>query len=125
VACAPGVLYSILTNLITNALKYLGDSPERRVTVRSAQRAGRVLVEVQDTGSGVPAGLVQQIFEPYTRVPSAHAAPGHGLGLATVKRLVAAHGGHVGVRPVDGRGSIFWFELPSPSELQAAPHAPL
>jgi signal transduction histidine kinase len=125
VACSPGVLYSILSNLINNALKYLGESHERRVSVRSAQRGARVLVEVEDTGRGVPTALRQHIFEPFARGPSSDGSAGHGLGLATVKRLVSAHGGKVGVRALDGRGSIFWFELPAAPELATAPHAPM
>ena len=50
--------------------------------------------------------------------------PGFGLGLATVKRLVEAHAGRLGVESVPGQGSLFWFELPRTPELQPSPTAP-
>lgn len=110
VACSPGALSSVLRNLTLNALKFLEDRPVKRISIRAIQRGERVRVEVEDTGPGVPAGQERAIFEPYVRLPSARHVPGLGLGLATVKRVVEAYGGEVGVRP--GEGACFWFELP-------------
>jgi len=111
-AMAPGVALSVLSNLVQNALKYLGEAPVRRVEVRLARRDGRVLVEVSDTGPGVPAGQEEHIFQPYFR-GRATPATGLGLGLATVKRLVNVHGGSIGVRSRPGHGATFWLELPA------------
>jgi signal transduction histidine kinase len=109
-ACSPGVLTSILSNLVGNALKFMGDSPVRHVGIRVLELGPRVRMEVADTGPGVPDGYRQRIFEPYFRAtPSS--APGLGLGLATVRRMVEAHGGRVGLE-APGVGSLFWFELP-------------
>lgn len=116
VACNPGVLTSLLSNLVRNAIKYLGDGLERRVTIRVRERGERVRVEVVDTGMGVPPALEQRIFEPYVRAPHTK-QPGVGLGLATVKRLAEAHGGAVGLESEPGRGSTFWFELPRASRV--------
>jgi signal transduction histidine kinase len=110
VACSPGVLLSLLGNLLRNALKYLGSAEVREVTLHVRARRGRVLFEVEDTGPGIPESLGDRIFEPYIRGPNT-SAPGIGLGLATVKRLVLAHGGTLGVRAGQGGGAIFWFEL--------------
>jgi signal transduction histidine kinase len=110
VECSAGVLLSLLGNLLRNAIKYLGDSKTREVTLRVRARRNRVLFEVEDTGPGIPQHLTRRVFEPYVRGPNV-AAPGIGLGLATVKRLVESHGGAVGLRtPVKG-GCLFWFEL--------------
>lgn len=109
--CSAGVLISLLSNLLRNALKYLGESQRREVTLRVHQRRGSVTFEIEDTGPGIPPSLGDKIFQPYVRGPST-GKPGIGLGLATVKRLVDAHGGNVGVRPAQGGGSIFWFDLP-------------
>jgi signal transduction histidine kinase len=111
VACSPGVLISILSNLVGNALKYLGDAPSRRVLLRVRLRRRRARVEVLDTGPGIPLELKERIFDPYVR-GAASAIPGLGLGLATVRRLVEAHRGEVGVDSHLGHGSRFWFELP-------------
>jgi len=112
VACAPGVLASVLSNLVRNAIKYV-EGPERRVTVRGAMKPDRVHVEVEDTGPGLPEGAEKRIFQPYVRMSKE--GQGLGLGLATVKRLVDAHGGCVGVRSRPGDGTVFWFELPTAS----------
>src|SRR5207237_451075 len=80
VACSPGVLLSLLGNLLRNGLKYLGNAEVREVSLRVRPRRGRVLFEVEDTGPGIPPALGQRIFEPYFRGPNT-GAPGIGLGL--------------------------------------------
>jgi signal transduction histidine kinase len=110
VVCAPGILCVLVTNLVNNAIKYMADSATRRVTVRAAKCKSGVCFEVEDTGPGLSPGFESLAFEPYMR--GATDTVGLGLGLATVKRLVTAHGGRVGVRPREGSGAIFWFELP-------------
>jgi signal transduction histidine kinase len=104
------VLTSIATNLVRNALKYMGDARERRVTVEVREAGDKWRVEVSDTGPGIPEDQQGRIFEPYVQL--AHTGSGIGLGLATVDRLVRAHGGTVGVRSRLGAGATFWFELP-------------
>ena len=117
VACSPGVLTSMVTNLVDNAVKYMGDASVKRVSVR-ARRAGTMTrIEVLDTGPGVPAEMRVTIFDPYVRAPGSD-APGLGLGLATVRRLAEAHGGAAGVTDNEPAGSVFWFDLPDASERQ-------
>jgi signal transduction histidine kinase len=111
VACAPGILMSIASNLVRNAILYMGDSAVRSVTVRATARERMVAFEVEDSGPGVVPELHDYIFEPYARVGTSK-EPGLGLGLATVKRFVVAHRGAIGVRSERGRGAVFWFELP-------------
>ena len=110
VACSPGVLTSIVTNLVWNAMKYMGEARERRITVTVLDVADRWRVEVSDTGPGIPENQQRRIFEPYVQL--GRTGSGIGLGLATVDRLVRAHGGAVGVRSRVGAGATFWFELP-------------
>lgn len=111
VACSPGVLSSIVTNLVSNAIKHMPpEAVERAVRVRAKVDRARACIEVADTGAGLPASMRERIFEPYVRLNERQ--PGLGLGLATVRRLVQAHGGHVGVRSNEGAGAIFWFEMP-------------
>jgi len=116
VACGPGIVASIVSNLVRNAVTHMGDSSERRISVR-ARVARDVRLEVADTGAGIPRGLAAIVFEP--RVQGSRTGDGLGLGLATVRRLVEAHGGHVGVDSVVGRGSTFWVTLPSVRQCRA------
>ncbi len=111
VACSAGAATVVLSNLVRNAIKYIDGGPGRLVEVRLFRRAVDALVEVEDTGRGVPPEAQESIFQPYVRLER-RAVPGLGLGLATVKRLVEGHGGRVGVWSVEGRGSCFWFSIP-------------
>jgi signal transduction histidine kinase len=110
-ACGSGVLTSILSNLVRNAVKYMDEGPEKRVTIRASAKGATVRVEVEDTGPGLSSGLAEHVFEPYVRSED-NPKPGLGLGLATVERFVESHRGRVGVESSPGQGSLFWFELP-------------
>ena len=111
VRCSNAVLASIIANLVRNAVKFMGEAQERIVTVRAKAVEGRARIEVRDTGPGVTPEVGRRIFEPYVRGEGV-TVPGLGLGLATVKRLVVAHGGAVGVESGPGEGACFWVELP-------------
>ncbi len=113
VACDPSVLAVILSNLVRNAIKYLGDGSQgvRRITLRESLLNGCVRLEVEDTGPGLPPGTEARVFDPFVRVAE-RASDGIGLGLATVKRLVEANRGSVGVESRPGHGCRFWFTLP-------------
>jgi signal transduction histidine kinase len=113
VKCSPGVLTSLVSNLVRNAIKYMGSSEVRRVRVHVGDAGDRLRVSVEDTGPGIPSDKKGILFEPYVRADSNQ--PGIGLGLATVKRLVEAHGGRVGFESPPGSGCTFWFELPKAS----------
>jgi signal transduction histidine kinase len=111
VACSAGVLSSIFSNLVRNAVKYMDDRPRKRVTIRVSTKGTTYRIEVEDTGPGLPLGLEQHVFEPYVRSAD-NPKPGLGLGLATVQRFVESHRGRVGVDSSPGEGCVFWFELP-------------
>jgi signal transduction histidine kinase len=111
VPCAPGVVTSIVENLVRNAIKYMGTRPTRKVLARTTIAGDVARLEVEDTGPGIPTNIEATLFEPFVRGPDEH-VNGTGLGLATVKRLVESHGGKVGVESKAGMGSVFWVELP-------------
>jgi signal transduction histidine kinase len=111
VRCAPGVLTSIVSNLIRNAIKYMGESPRRVVTVHVREDSGALRVDVLDTGPGIAPEWLERIFQPMVRV-STKSGDGIGLGLATVKKLAEAHGGKVFVASEVGEGSLFAVVLP-------------
>ncbi len=109
--CSPGLLHIVLANLCGNAVKYLDGQKERRVRV-SAHEDGRLCrIDVEDTGPGIAKDLHDKIFEPFFRVEHCK-APGTGIGLATVRRILDARGGRVAVESDTGRGSRFTFWLP-------------
>lgn len=111
--CPPELLRIVLLNLVGNAVKYLEGRPERRVTVSAGPaEAGFVRIRVEDTGPGIPESGRERLFEPFYRIPGTR-VPGIGLGLATVKRIVSACGGDIGVESEPGRGTAFEVRLPS------------
>jgi signal transduction histidine kinase len=120
-ACTSGVLTSIVLNLVTNAIKHFPpDKEPRKILVRGRTEGPMVHVEIEDTGAGVAPAALGRVFDLYVRLDLRR--PGLGLGLATVKRLVEAYGGAVGVRSREGAGAMFWFELPC-AEPDTAPEA--
>lgn len=123
-ACTPGALSSVLSNLLGNAAKFVMEGSElpRRISVRVAEEAHEAHVEIEDNGPGIPSEAEQHIFEPFRRLHTTRQS-GFGLGLATVKKIVEAYHGRLGIRSRPGKGSVFWFELPKASP--ARPHEPL
>jgi signal transduction histidine kinase len=127
VPCAEGILSSMMSNLVQNAIRHAGklrgsaSDPEAssRVGVRALDDGPEVRFEVEDTGPGVRSEDRESIFEPY--VSNSQGGSGLGLGLATVKRLAQAHGGRVGVDSAAGHGATFWVALPAVTAAAAAP----
>jgi signal transduction histidine kinase len=119
VACSPGVLTSIVSNLLGNAIKYMGDASVRLITTTVRRVGSRGRIEVLDTGPGISSEVQGTLFQPFVR--GAHReVPGVGLGLATVRRLAEAHRGAVGSKSRQGGGALFWVELPIVDEASSA-----
>lgn len=118
--CTVGVITSITQNLVRNAIKYMGSGEVRRVVVRGRARGAAIRIEVEDTGPGIPVEARKMVFEPFVRGAD-EPAGGIGLGLATVKRLVEAHRGAVGLQSTVGAGSLFWVELPIAASSAGGP----
>jgi signal transduction histidine kinase len=104
----------VLTNLLTNAIKY---SPAgREVVVRLSRGAEEARVAVIDRGIGIPRTALPRLFERFYRVdPAASRVSGLGLGLYICRRLVEAHGGRIEVDSEPGAGSTFTIVLPLPT----------
>ncbi|MFI6042998.1 sensor histidine kinase [Nocardia sp. NPDC051321] len=105
-------LRQVLANLLNNALTHT--PPDASVAVRLTPTASEVLLEVADTGPGLPADEADRIFERFYRTDNSRArsSGGTGLGLSIVQALVTAHGGSVDVRSTEGVGTTFTVRLP-------------
>ncbi len=128
----PVRLRQVLTNLISNAIKFTHAGEILVGLSIVGERDDRVLVqfEVEDTGTGIPANVLDEIFQAFTQADASTTRRfgGTGLGLAICKQLVEMMGGTIGVESEVGRGSRFWFTIPlqrtSAPEFQTEPNAP-
>jgi two-component system phosphate regulon sensor histidine kinase PhoR len=99
-----------LENLLVNAIKY---SPPRSCVVLEVQGTGpEVQFAVRDQGPGIPSQDLPHLFEVFYRGAASCQEQGFGLGLATVKRIIEAHGGRIWVETTIGQGTTFFFTLP-------------
>jgi CheY-like chemotaxis protein len=108
-------LRELLGHLIANAIKFThAGSVELRVTMERVLTVKNVVIEVRDTGIGIPPESLGAIFESFRQVDGglSRTYPGLGLGLALVRKLAALMGGHVSVESVPGKGSTFTVRLP-------------
>jgi PAS domain S-box-containing protein len=100
----------ILVNLVTNAVDAIGMDGTVTVAVRPSEDGNRVIVEVSDTGTGIPPADLEKIFEPFFTTKGAER--GTGLGLPVVREIVTSYGGDLTVESVLGHGTTFRFDLP-------------
>ncbi|MBI2001670.1 MAG: response regulator [candidate division NC10 bacterium] len=102
----------VFTNLLSNAMKFTPRSGQIGVTVQ--ELPAELLVQIQDSGMGIPAEHLDRIFERFYRVPlpAEEKVEGTGLGLSICKAIVEEHGGRIWVESAVGKGSTFSFTLP-------------
>jgi signal transduction histidine kinase len=105
-------LEQAVLNLLSNAMKYSGDS--RDIDLRLAAKNGQAVIQVTDRGLGIDSGEQERIFEKFYRVRSLEndRITGSGLGLALVDHVIKAHGGQIRVESAPGKGSTFSIYLP-------------
>ncbi|MBV7525415.1 MULTISPECIES: hybrid sensor histidine kinase/response regulator [Pseudomonas] len=99
----------VISNLLTNALRYGAKSP---ISVKVYSEGGQALVDVQDRGIGISEENQKRIFQQFERVSARHAVAGLGLGLFISEQIVAAHGGTITVQSRIGEGALFRVCLP-------------
>jgi signal transduction histidine kinase len=109
-------LLQVFENLIGNAIKFTPAGG--RVTIGARSRAGEILFSVADTGAGIPAESLPHVFDRFWQAKRAERR-GAGLGLPICKGLVEAHGGRIWVESTPGRGSTFFFTIPTVPHVEA------
>lgn len=117
-------LREVLTNLITNALKYTPAGKSVEICLSASD--GRAVLEVVDTGYGIPEAAQARLFQPFYRArsPETRNIEGTGLGLHLVKNIIERHNGVLRFHSVYGQGSTFGFELPLVTVPTDATHEP-
>ncbi len=112
VACVDErLLWSVLTNLISNAIRYT--PPEKAIALKLARRQQRLIIQVKDEGIGIPLGDRRHLFEPFHRGRNVSNVPGTGLGLSIVKQFVDLMQGTVEVTSRVGHSTTFTVRLPA------------
>jgi signal transduction histidine kinase len=114
-------LKQVVVNLLDNAIKYTPDGGAVHLKVTASD--GHALLEVTDTGVGIPTEAVPHVFDRFFRVDQVRSRElgGAGLGLAIVKSICSAHGGVVDVQSAVARGSRFRVKLPLAHRMNPGP----
>jgi len=100
----------VITNLVHNSIKFT--RPGGTITITTKTLEGSVVVDIADTGIGIPKEDLARVFERFYKGDKARAGEGTGMGLAIAKHVVEAHGGNTWVESEEGNGSTFGFSLP-------------
>ena len=108
------LLRIVLENLLRNSWKYTSNRELARIEFGCEQRVGRSAFFVRDNGAGFDSKLADRLFKPFQRLHATSEFPGTGIGLATVQRIIARHGGDVWAEGDVDKGATFYFTLGSP-----------
>lgn len=111
VAVPPALFHVVLANLVGNAVKFMRGCPERKLAIEASEHVDGWRIELADTGKGIPAAELGRVFEALYR-GARSTGSGVGLGLATAKRIVESHGGHIELASTPGRGTTVTLVLP-------------
>jgi two-component system, OmpR family, sensor kinase len=113
------LLFIAIQNLVANAVKF--SAPGDTVEVRASEDGAVLLLEVADTGVGIPADEIGQVWQELARGRVARSLPGTGIGLALVRVIIVRHGGQVAIRSRNGQGTVVSIRLPVPARARIAP----
>ena len=103
-------LRAVLQNLMANAAKFVRPGEPPHIEVGSVKLDGQWRIEVNDRGPGIPEDQRERVFQPLARIDEE--VDGSGIGLSTCRRIIAAHGGRIGLTDAPYGGTCAWFELP-------------
>jgi PAS domain S-box-containing protein len=108
----PNLLQVVLDNLLGNAWKYTATKEEAVIEFGMTEIEGKPACFVRDNGAGFNMADADKLFTPFQRLPSSEGFEGHGIGLATVERIISRHGGKIWAEGERGKGASFYFTLP-------------
>jgi PAS domain S-box-containing protein len=109
--CDPGLIKVVMTNLVSNALKYTRPRAEAVIEIGATKRHGEPAIFVRDNGVGFDMKYADKLFGVFQRLHRAEEFEGTGVGLATVQRIVHRHGGEIWVDAALDQGATFAFTL--------------
>jgi signal transduction histidine kinase len=109
--CRRTEINQVLSNLVSNAINYMGPTGQRFIEIGATEHDDRVECFVRDTGIGIRPEDQERVFQMFTRLQAVD-VPGEGVGLAYVKKILRSHGGRIWVVSSLGQGSTFVFTLP-------------
>ena len=113
------LLAVVLNNLLDNAWKFTGKRPDGRIEFGSSLQDGQRVFFVRDNGAGFDSARAKDLFGVFQRLHVATEYEGHGVGLATVRRIVSRHGGRIWAEGEVGMGATFYFTIAEPTQLSS------
>lgn len=110
-------MQQVITNLVSNAIKYSNDGGTVRVVIKDTEDSG--MIHVEDSGIGIPQEELKRIFERFYRTDQSRnrKTGGAGIGLTIAKTIVQAHKGKISAESEEGKGSRFTVVLPKPNAI--------
>ena len=109
-------LIQLFQNLLNNAIKFTAPQVQPQIQIKAVIRKEKCLISVQDNGIGIPPDEKERVFQVFKRFHDTKQYSGHGIGLATCRKIVENHGGKIWFKSKVDEGTSFYFTLPIPEK---------
>lgn len=112
IKCDPNKIIQVLNNIVTNAIKF--SHPEGKLIINLSSSPSEVIISIEDSGIGMTAEMIQNLFQPFTKLKTqgTEGERGTGLGLAIVHKIIKEHQGKITLKSEVGKGTTFYISLP-------------